>query len=218
MEQNTARKSGNIIRFFILLFVLIIFPGLSWYYLKSGVSYRKNTLSELKDYGKIAYFDWKTIPTKSNIADSLNGRIVIANFVNPNTAIGKKQTEVMDKLFTQFKDRKDVRLITFLTQTDSTQLSEYALRSNPKHYPNYWILSTTLAEYNTLLNAFKLPQKGNFDTVDCPYLTYINMEGTVANFYDINDNQQLGRLVEHIAMKLTIDKFETPEIKRDKEK
>jgi hypothetical protein len=219
MEEIKSQKGpARLITFGLLLFILIISPALSWYYLRSGVDYRKNSLSELKDYGKLDCTSWRLIGRSPITSDSLKGRIVIAQLVNPSGALGAKSTEVMNKLFDQFKDRRDVVLFTALTHCDSSSALAYAKQHNPKRYANYWFSTLSDAEIAPMLQSLKLAQKGDFSQQECPYFVYTNMEGTVSNFYDVNDNQQLGRLVEHIAMKLTIDKFETPKIQRDKEK
>jgi hypothetical protein len=219
MEEIQEKKGwARTIQISILLFIIIVSPGLSWYYLRSGVAYRKSSLAELKDYGAMSFHDWKVVSHKPITADSLSGRIVIVNIVNPTTVLGAKSTEKMNKLFEQFKDRRDVVLCTFLTQTDSVNTVAFAQKNNPKRYANYWFSSTSGENYTQLLQGLKLSQKGDFSASECPYMTYIDMKGIVKNFYDINDNMQLGRLVEHIAMKLTIDPFDTPEVKREQEK
>jgi hypothetical protein len=218
MEEQPKKGIYKLLIFSLLLFILVVSPALSWFYLKSGVDYRKKSLSELKDYGTIDFLDWNLVNHKTINLDSLKGKIVIVNIVNPNTADGEKSTVVMNKLFDQFKERNDVILATFLTQTDSLNALNFAQKNNLKRYPNYWFSTISKENYPRLLQGLKLSQKGDFSASECPYFTYINMNGIVSNFYDFHDNQQLGRLVEHIAMKLTIDPFETPEIKRDKEK
>ncbi len=218
MENQPKKGFGRAIQISLLLFIVVISPALSWYYLKSGVNYRKNSLSELKDYGAMDFLDWKLINNKTLALDSLKGHIVIVNIVNPNTVEGAKNTAITNKVFDQFKDRRDVIVATFLTQTDSVAALAYAKKNNPRAYANYWFSTTSGENQQQLLKGLKLSQKGDFSTSECPYLTYINMQGVVSSFYDINDNLQLGRLIEHIAMKLTIDPFKTPEIKRDKEK
>jgi hypothetical protein len=217
-EIQEKRGIGRAIQFGILLFIVVVSPALSWYYLRSGVDYRKSSLSELKDYGAMNFYDWKIVSHQPITADSLAGNIVIVNIINPTTELGVKSTEKMNKLFAQFKDRHDVVLATFLTQTDSLSAVAYAQKNNPKRYANYWFSTTSGENYAQLIQALKLSQKGDFSASECPYFTYIDMKGIVKNFYDVNDNKQLGRLVEHIAMRLTIDPFDTPEIKREQEK
>lgn len=219
MEETQEKKSwARTIQISILLFIIVVSPALSWYYLRSGVAYRKSSLAELKDYGAMSFHDWKLVNHKPISADSLTGRIVIVNIVNPTTSLGTKSTEKMNKLFEQFKDRRDVVLCTFLTDFDSLNTIAFAQKNNPKRYVNYWFSSTSGENYKQLVEGLKLSQKGDFSASECPYMVYIDMKGIVRNFYDVNDNMQLGRLVEHIAMKLTIDPFDTPEIKRVQEK
>ena len=105
MEETQEKKSwARTIQISILLFIIVVSPALSWYYLRSGVAYRKSSLAELKDYGAMSFHDWKLVNHKPISADSLTGRIVIVNIVNPTTSLGTKSTEKMNKLFEQFKE------------------------------------------------------------------------------------------------------------------
>lgn len=219
MEEQSKKGLGRALQIIALSFVVIIAPGLSWYYLSSGVAYRKAVLSELKDYGTVNYLDWQVLNRpKFPVADSLKGKIVVVGIVDQNSSQAELATSVMNKVFEQFKDRSDVLFATFLTNTDSTTALAYAKKNNPKSYTNYWFSTISAKEYPKLLDGLKLNQKGVTAAKECSYITYINAQSTVSNFYDIRDNNQLGRLIEHIAMRLKIDKFETPEIIRDKEK
>ncbi|MFZ4542832.1 MAG: hypothetical protein ACOYOA_02195 [Saprospiraceae bacterium] len=217
-SNDKQQKSGRFVVISLLLFILVLSPFLSWYYLKSGADYRKKSLAELKNYGQFDYFDAVFFPDKQFAADSMKGRISIVSIIEPGSTSGAKLTETMNKLYTQFKDRKDVSLITYLSKCDSSTASQYAFTNNPKKWGNYNFAHISETQRSKLLQGLKLNEKGDFIQTECPYLTYINMDGTVSHFYDVNDQAQLAKLVEHIAMKIKIDPFETPEIKRDKEK
>lgn len=219
MEEQSKKGFGRALQIGVLLFILIVSPALSWYYLKKGVDYRKSALSELKDHGPISYFDWQLINRpKYQIADSLKDKIVIVGIVKSKGSQEEQMTATMNKIFDQFKERHDVLFATFLTDSDSLSVHNYVQKNNPKNNYNYWFSTISSEAYPKLLEGLKLSQKGDFSQTECPYITYINANGIVSNFYDINNKQQLGRLVEHIAMRLKIDKFEKPEIIRDKEK
>jgi hypothetical protein len=219
MEEQPRRGFGRAIQIALLLFILIVSPALSWYYLRSGVDYRKAALSELKDYGALSFLDWNIINRPNYVvADSIKDKIVIMGIVRHSGTQAEQVTTVMNKVFDQFRERRDVLFTTFLTNTDSLSALAYAQKNNPRNYPNYWFVQTNSTTYPSVLSGLKLAQKGDFSTTECPYIIYVNAKGVVSNFYDVHDKQQLGRLIEHIAMKLKIDKFETPEVIRDKEK
>lgn len=218
MNEPVQKKPQRYIVLALLLFILVVSPFLSWYYLKSGVDYRKKSLSELQNYGQFDFFNYSLIPAKPFNSDSVRGRITVAAVIDTTGFHGGKLTETMNKLHNQFKDRKDVSLIAFLCNADSTAEFHYFDTNNPKHVGNYSVAAIDSSVRGELLSALKLNQKGDFSSAECPYLVYVNAEGIVSNFYDVNDSAQLAKLVEHIAMKLKIDPFETPEIKREKEK
>ncbi len=218
LDESVQRKPERYIVIALLLFILVVSPFLSWYYLKSGVDYRKKSLSELQNYGQFDYFNFALIPQKAISADSMKSRITIAAMIDSAGIHGNRLTETMNKLHVQFKDRKDVALITFLCNADSIAAQRYSEVNNPKHALNYSVAAIGNAARSALLQGLKLGQKGDFSAAESPYLVYINADGVVANFYDVNDTAHLAKLVEHIAMKLKIDPFETPEIRREKEK
>jgi len=218
VNDSVQRKPARYFVIALLLFILVVSPFLSWYYLKSGVDYRKKSLSELQNYGQFDCFNYKLLPQRPFAEDSLKARITVAAVVDTAGDLSAKVCETMNKLYTQFKDRKDVSLITFVIGADSAAIHRYSQKNNPKNASNYSVAGINPTVYPELLRGLKLGQKGDFSAAQCPYLVYINAEGVVSNFYDVNDAAQLAKLVEHIAMKLKIDPFETPEIVREKEK
>lgn len=93
---------------FTSLFV-IVFPALSWYYLRKGADYRINALKELKqDLGKTGNFSCTPANWKPLTKDSFDGRIKIVNFVKKDGQLVDKQSVTAQKLHDQFGERQDI--------------------------------------------------------------------------------------------------------------
>jgi hypothetical protein len=200
------------------LFV-IVFPGLSWYYLQKGATYRINALKELKqDLGKIDSFSCQPANWKFINQDTVDGRITIVNIVKYKGELSELQSETAQKLHFQFGERQDIVFLTLLDGADSLQAYTYYKGQNLKRSnKSYFVIPADAALKTKWIQTFKFAQKGDFSHAECPYYAYIDLDGTVRSFYDVKNVDEIKKMVEHIAMKI-FDKKENPRLTRELEK
>lgn len=75
----------------ILLLLLILLPIASWYYLKTGLEYRKDALTELEDRGRVSRY----LTVDENILKDKTTLIEIDPSIDPS---------LREQVFHQFKD------------------------------------------------------------------------------------------------------------------
>jgi hypothetical protein len=203
---------------FTSMFV-IVFPALSWYYLQKGASYRINALKELKqNLGKTGDFSCTPINWKPLTKDSFDGRIRIVNFVRKDGQLTDKQSIAAQKLHDQFGERQDIFFLSLVENADSTEaVAYYAKQKIKRANKTYFVVPGNAELKKTWLDNFKYSLKGDFTQTECPYYVYVDIDGTIRNFYDVNDENQIKKMVEHIAMKI-FDKKENPRLTREIEK
>lgn len=201
-----------------LLLFLVILPAGSWFYLQSGFNHRKGALAELKEMGKVEGIDlMDQYGTRFTTAD-MQRRVVVAGFLPADAASQDKWAQRLSTLHEQFDDRDD---ICFLLLADSANLSDPAafLERNALSDSLQWKLLLTGPEELAALasNSFYLPA-GEAGQPNFQYLALADTARMVRRHYDILDNQQMGRLVEHIT--IVMPRLPEPDIvlKREKEK
>ncbi len=133
IQNNTNNKRPSRFRvafmFILLTILLVVTPYASWYYLNKGLDYRKAQLSLLEDMGTVPPGTWSAI----------NGEVIETKFwadqislisIVTNVELVHKELEEVQRLHTQFQDRKDVRFYFFVPEEMQTNLSFSVLDSS----------------------------------------------------------------------------------------
>jgi hypothetical protein len=201
-----------------LLFFLIILPAGSWYYLQSGFNHRKEALAELKELGKVNGIDLTDQFGMRFTTADMRKCVTIAGFLPADAASQDKWAQRLSTLHEQFDDRDD---ICFLLLADSANMPDPAafLERNALADSLQLILLLTGSEGLAALasNSFYLPA-GEAGQPNFQYLALADTAQMVRRHYDLLDNQQMGRLVEHIT--IVMPKLPEPDIvlKRERER
>lgn len=198
----TAQKSkffrpSFLISAAILLLLLVGLPIGSWYYLQSGLEYRQSLLADLKDYGKIPEFTLQTVQGEPFTNQDIAGRMVVASFLDfKDETLLTQFGEVLNKLHDQFDERNDVAFLMHLTDTTATNeaiedfATTYALTDQWQCYFLRGADATSIAQ-----QIYKTPQDTPF-----AYFALADTSNTVRRHYDVRQESEVKRLVEHIAL------------------
>ncbi len=213
MEQQEKQTSG-IVQRIALTMLLVVVPGISWYYLSEGMKYRKHSLAELKDYGKVETFQAKTINNSQVTADSLKGKIAIVSFIlNGNDSSDIKLMANFSKMRKQFQERKEVCYLAFINADSSNTLG--IVQRNNLIAKNTFIAAVSKEKIKELMQQFKV-ENPNLESY--PYLVFLDLESKVRNMYNATEVGPMKRMVEHIAIKLPLVKTDDPEVLHAPEK
>jgi hypothetical protein len=215
-EKNKPKFAWKSIAFLTLL--IIVLPAMSWYYLRLGANQRISDLKDLKnDLGKANFPTSKPINWYALTPDSLKGRIVIVSFTDLKGQLAENQKVTGQKLQDQFGERSDIFFLNYLLNADSTSAMAFYQSMKLKRNKSYFVIPVSKAEQTEMMRNFHFEQKGDFSNAECPYYSYIDADGTVRSFYDVNKREEVVNLVKHIAMKI-FDKKENPRTLREIEK
>jgi hypothetical protein len=196
-------KNKNLIRIIIqtaaLLLFLVALPIGSWYYLRTGLDYRIAAMEELQTLGSIS--DSRFLTPEGGVVDSsrFNGKIVVAAVLTAqNQALFGP---VLTKLHDQFDERADVLFLlhapslSYNKENMNTYFSDYQLFDEEQ----CWLLSTPMeAETATV---YAMPEASAY-----PYFALVDAKGMVRRHYDVRNEKDVKRLVEHIALLLPREK------------
>ncbi len=194
----------KIFQFAALFLLLIGLPAGSWYYLQLGLDYRLETMGQLEDHGA---FSLKT----SHTSAAEEGSVRVINYLSPTNA--EVQGSLLSKLYEQFDKREDFELITFVDTTVFTDVATFRTTYQLEEEPQCSFPSLSAEEWQAFVSTYEPDAK-----TEVPYLALVDVEGSIRNFYDQNDEEAVKQLVEHIAFLLPIKKREKAELRRETEK
>lgn len=198
----------------VLIFVLGILPMGSWFYLKNGLNYRLTAMRELKDYGKVQALTYPTSTGTILKAADLNGKVTITNVVDAhNPQLLDTWGGVLEKLHNQFDERQDVLFLIHVLDTTPNNTEAFATQYKLKDSTQCYFIPTDAAMLQELQQDYHISADS---LLTC--FTLIDTKNTVRKHYDVQDNAQVKRMVEHIALLLPLQKHEEITLKREREK
>jgi len=204
--------------------MIVIFPAMSWYYLQAGYNYQLDARSELVPYHQLKSEEFNPNGEKYLSFEDLKGSLSIFGILNEGEN-SDNYFKLMEKLCLQFDDEK----VFFITiNLDTTINYDYTNDCEA----NIVLTSSERIFADDILKQFKKPkieqgrnEEGAYelepvatDWKTYPYLVLVNEELNIINYYDRNNESQIKRLVEHVAMVMPREKQMKPEIYREKEK
>lgn len=234
MSNQPSIKSK--IQTFAILTILIGFPLLSWYYLTTGYNYQMDARSELKDYGKLPSFNFTNHMGGTYTSDSLENTMSVISFFGKDGKMNQEMFNVMRKLNTQFGDNPNLELlivsIESAEETPGILAGLFAVNQFDEKQ-HHFLTSSNLDLQKWLGEGIKVPTKweknenGPADIQleenksgeigDYPFLVLVDKNQTIRNFYHLDQEAEVKRMVEHIAILLPREVKPDIEMKDKKE-
>ncbi len=188
------KRSKRIAISVLVVVILFVLPGGSWLYLQRGLDYRKASLAELQDLGKTGDFQLKNQKNLMISPEMLRGRVSVINFLPEDKEMGKSLSERIAKVHQSFDDTEDVIFLSFMPADSSAQLLDIANSMGIKDDKQWFLIGTDNDEWQRLAKeVYKIPNPENG-------VALVDTSMTIRKYYDINANQDMGRLVEHISI------------------
>ena len=202
-EKALQRKWKIVLKTIFTMVVLFGLPAASWYFLSSGVKYRKERLAELSDLGKVGSFKVKNQSNLPVSPEIMKGRVSVVHFLPEDQVEAKNQTAQIARLHRSFDDTEDLIFLSFLPADSTTNLLGKAKELDIKDEKQWFLLGAKKEELNVLAtNNFKIqdPATG---------VALVDTSLTVRRIYNIGSSEDLNLLVEHIAMVIPKQKRRT---------
>ncbi len=213
---------ANKIQVFGILVILIIFPLMSWYYLKTGYNYQMDARGELKDYGKTPIFSLVDNNGKTFTNDSIGNTMAVISFLGKDENMDTTMLGIMQKLNTQFGDNRNLKLLigTLQPEFDSPAKLNSIFEKYNLADDQHTLLTGDKAALQKLagmdLQVPKewIPRENEaaeivFEKIpsieDYPFFVLIDRKQTINNYYKVNSEDEVKRMVEHIAIMLPRD-------------
>jgi len=234
-----AEKNYSKIQLFAVLVIMIIFPLLSWFYLKQGLDYQRSTRSELVNYGKLAPFGLSNLKGQEFNLDSLKSQMAVISFIGENDSDNKTMLKMQQQLHDQFGKSNNLHFLAIpLLKNKATfqylgdLANEYNLTDPIQHH---FLSGKILAIRNWLGTEIKVPKEKvakeeggtplwilekdhSNEITDYPYFVLVDTSMNIRNYYNYKNYDEVKRMVEHIAIILPQPKQRDAIIQREKEK
>lgn len=185
-----------------LFLILVGLPAISWIYLRNGLNWRKEAVTELADYGKIgkATIIWPD----GTWEDQLKGKVVVVHLFgeNPDLTDGNRQMlDTAEKLFNQFGQNHDFRL-AMIASGGTADFKSYFQKMPSVDYAT-WVWSGGVGNWRAILqNGYESFCLAENVKPDPEYFALADTSGTIRRFYNALDQDQVDRMVQHIAILL----------------
>ena len=221
-EIKKKNKVNNIFAFLALSLMLIGLPAGSWYYLQSGLNYQIDARKELQDHGKVTPFSFQSQKGQPLTLEDIEGSFSVATFLNADDKSAQDHYfGILSKLHEQFDQRPDVLFLTHLWSNiadENTLLENISREYNLTDEEQIYLLTSEKEKleqqakqgYRLLLNNTAFAKNH--------YVALVDTVGTIVNYYDFNEQDEVRRLVEHIAMLIPKEIIKKPEVRVEAEK
>jgi len=202
-EKKPLRPKDKI-QIVALTIILVVFPGVSWYWLSRGLDYRKTAKAELKELGPFPEFSWRNYTGRTLSKDDLKGSFVIAAVYDlEQPQLSDYFGRELSRLHDQFDDRKDVLFLSVIGR-DTTLLPAFMKQYGLSDTTQCFFFATETSVMNYLVaDGFTMPE---LDGATSPNIVLADTSSVIRSYYDVRDNEQLKRMVQHLSLLLPMSK------------
>lgn len=207
--ENTTKRMGPI-QIAGMLFLLVILPAGTWFYLYKGFQHRKESLKELEGNAPVGAFAGVDQFGKTFSNSHLHKRVTVAGILPDDAEQQHIWTSRLLEIQTQFDHRDDICFLLFADTSLIPNLHAFALEAGLSDTLQWELLRGAKEEWSVLSAGFHLP--------DIRHIALIDTGAVVRRTYDILDNKQMGRMIEHLTILMPKSPDPDIEFRRDREK
>lgn len=216
--MGSPNKRSVILPLLAVGLLLAFFPILSYYYLNKGYQYQKALMADLKVQG-----DWHIqgikLPEKEPLTkDMVQGKVWVSTFIQ-DTLVPAAKKEILQTVHNQFNKQEGVVFLIYLPSSLSgfskdglNRLKQDLDLEEPQQV--FFISDTLGFNSESFSKQFYLPASANAGD----YFILSDGMMQVRRYYNLNDKDDLQKLVEHTAMLMPRKSKDRPELVPQREK
>jgi hypothetical protein len=190
MEQNEPKNPYKKLQTILLVGVVVAFPLISFIINMKGAERGRIFYGDIKNnLGKLPAFELRSYTDPNTEAGKSKGKTRIVSFLSLESR--DSVLSVMKAISRTEQLREEIDNLNFMTfdlTTDSVYTSKYVQNITPNERQNWQILRGG----QEVAQAIKLPNEYN--------LALIDTAGVIRRFYDIRQETERRKLIEHIAV------------------
>jgi hypothetical protein len=191
-------------RKFLITVILILFllPFVSWYYLQSGLNWRKQAQAIMNGKQPFPEGQWMDVSGKKLSSDQLADHVTIVNLVTCDNI--EVMSGILDAFYKQFKETKKANFIIL----NSCENAPFALQDSLRAGWFVFTCSDTLNLCSKMLPNWP-PGKDH---------ALIDRHQIIRSYYNDATKDEKRLLLEHMALLLPRQESEKIELKRGEQK
>jgi hypothetical protein len=193
MDNIDEVKPANKFWRAVVFAVLFILPIGSVFYLYKGRAHSRTAKAELEKLGMVDGFNLMNQQNQAISPSGLHGKVTIVNFLPADLSKAKSLTDRIAQVHQSFDDTDDIIFLSFLVRDSSKTLLQTAKELGIEDHDQWFLLGTSPEEWQRLSkDVYHLTNGENG-------VAMADTSLQIRKLYDINSNQQMGRMIEHVA-------------------
>jgi hypothetical protein len=201
-------KKRNWLGVAVLLVLLVVFPVMSYIYMKAGFDYQIEARDELQELGAVPTFPGQTIFGDSLTGKDLGKQIQLLAYFDPaREEVTQINGKYLSEIYGQFDEVDWFRMELMVPESSKAALQRFLTEKNIEDPEQVFFYGTDRSreQFNEQLHIGQ-------DMRSAPNVVALaDTAGVVRQYYDLTDGKQFVRLVEHIAMMRPQEKDERQE-------
>ncbi len=185
-----------------LILILFLLPLVSWYYLQSGLTWRKNAQDHMKGTESFPSGQWVDTDQRSLTSDSLSEYVTLVTRIDCDQSADLSNT--LDQFYTQFKETKKTAYI-ILDECGIDSLAYTDLRKQT------WYVFSCQDSTGLCARLLKNWPAGTTHAL-------VDKKQLIRSYYSSATNDDKRILLEHMALLLPRERSEKVELKRGNQK
>jgi hypothetical protein len=183
-----------------LFLLLVVLPVGSWFYLKSGLNYRKTAFAQLGNFGKFNDLHLRYLNKKAIVSDT--NHVIVVGIEN----LDSLSLNNLHKIVKAYEQRND--FIASRLSCDTTVKFSYDKQLIPIYGD-----SGSCIKIRSIINQIENHVTHKINTL------LINSKGIIVNGYDVNNKSSMAEMIKHVSIILPGNKkVDSASVKRSKEK
>jgi hypothetical protein len=199
----------------VVVFLLVGLPAVSYYYLSTGYTYRKEAIITQGDFGKMPDLSGLTA-VQGKLPVSSRGAMTVVGWFDPTKpAAARQYGEMMDSLYQQFENSPNLYFTTIVNAEDpAAAAAQFAEKHHLPEAEMLSFLAADEAEFKQSARDFKLPTSLPGED---PIVALIDSSLTIVKHYDLRERNQTIGLVNLISLIIPLPERPGLVLKRDNE-
>ena len=211
-EKKRSNKAGIWIT---VLLLIVVFPGVGYIYLQRGLEYHRESYRQLEALGTLPAFEALTRADTTLNSAELNGNTVVLAMLGNDPVRSAGAVDKLNRLQDQFDHLDDVLFLALVEDDGFADLNRRFAGYGFNDTDQWPLLELSVPEYNAV--AVDLAGRLGVDALTQDRFVLIDRAGEIRKVYDATDDQEMGRLIEHISYVIPRNKKEKPVMVRQEE-
>lgn len=201
-------KKRNWLGIGILLVLLVVFPVMSYIYMKAGFDYQVDARGEWQELGQLPDFPEQTIFGDTLTGKDLSKQVRLISYFDPSDeAVLTTSGKYFPEIYQQFEEVDWFCMELMVPQSKKQSLEGFLDEKKWKDPQQVFFYATGASREQVNQQLHITNEMRSAPNV----VALADTSGMVRQYYDLTDGKQFVRLIEHIAMMRPQEEDERPE-------